>query len=163
MTAGMTPFGYLHTAISLLPIVFGGYALVRDGRIDPGNRLGQMYVVTMVLGCVTGLMIFHHGGFTPGHVLSIIALTLTLLGWFAGIGPWLGRAAPYVQTIALSASYLLLMVFLTTESLTRLPAGHPYAPSPDAPELIPVRLFLLVAFALGLAYQVYRIGIRPKV
>jgi hypothetical protein len=162
MIGGLTPFGLFHTAISILPIGFGLYALVRDGRIDPNNGVGKLYLGTMLIGCVTGLMIFHHGGFGPGHVLSIIVLLLVLVGGLAGRGQWFGRATPYVETISLSASYFFLMFFLTTETLTRLPPDHPYAPSQDAPELLPVRLALLVLLVFGVGYQVFKLRAASK-
>jgi hypothetical protein len=162
MPSEITPFGAFHTAVSILPIGLGLWALVRDGKIDPGNRVGMGYVITMLMGSVTGLGIFHHGGFGPGHVLSIIAIVLVLAGWFAGRIHWLGRAAPYVGTIGLSTSFLLLMVFATTETLTRLPVDHPYASSQDAPELVPVRLGLLGLFLIGIAYQVFRLRVAAR-
>ena len=76
----LTPFGIFHTAVSVLPIVFGAWALLRDGKIDISNRMGMLYLITMVIGCVTGLFIFHHGGFGPGHVLSILTLALLFVG-----------------------------------------------------------------------------------
>jgi uncharacterized membrane protein len=157
MIGGLTPFGVFHTAVSILPIGFGLYALVRDGKIDPRNGLGQLYVLTMLVGCITGLMIYHHGGFGPGHVLSIIPLLLVLVGALAGRGNWFGRATSYVETICLSTSYFFLMFFFTTESLTRLPPDHPYAASADAPELLPVRLVLLVLLVAGIGFQVVRL------
>jgi hypothetical protein len=55
-----------------------------------------------------------------------------------------------------STSFLLLMVFATTETLTRLPAARPIAASQEAPVLGVVRLGLLLAFLLESAYQVFQ-------
>ena len=157
MPSTITPFGIFHTAVSLLPIGFGLYAYARNGKIDPRTQVGKLYLVTMLIGCVTGLGIFHHGGFGPGHVLSIVTILFLFLGTFAERIGWFGRGAAYVETISLSTTFMLLMFFLTTETLTRLPAEHPFAPSQEAPELLPVRLTLLVAFLAGIGYQVYRL------
>ena len=62
-----------------------------------------------------------------------------------------------MQTASLTASYLLLMVFTTTETLTRVPAGRPFASGPTDPALLPVRLALLAAFAAGLSYQLLKL------
>lgn len=59
-----------------------------------------------------------------------------------------------MQIICLSTSYFLLMFFTTTETLTRLPADHPFASGPTDPALNPVRLGLLATFVIGVAYQV---------
>ncbi|MBI2826013.1 MAG: hypothetical protein HYX69_15115 [Planctomycetia bacterium] len=153
----ITPFGAFHTAVSVLAIGFGLWALARDGKIDPANSVGKLYLGAMLIGCLTAFGIYHHGGFGPGHVLSMITVAIVLAGIFATRVHWLGRAAPFVQTISLSTSFLLLMVFATTETLTRLPVAHPYAASQNAPELRPVHLTLLVLFVVGAAYQVFKI------
>ena len=114
-------------------------------------------MVTMLIGCLTAFGIYHHGGFNVGHVLSIITLALVLAGAFAGRDAWLGRAAAYVQTISFTTSFLLLMVFTTTETLTRLPPGHPVAASQDDPVLVPVLIGLLVTFLVGISYQVVKL------
>lgn len=153
----MSGFGLFHTALSILPIPVGLLAFIRDGKIDPRNRLGQLYVGTMLAGTVSGFGFLLTKGFDVAQVLTIATLLVVLVGAFAGRARWLGWAAPYIETFFLSASYLLLMVFTTTETLTRLPAGHPFAASAEAPELLPVRLALLVAFVVGYGYQAYRL------
>jgi hypothetical protein len=49
-----------------------------------------------------------------------------------------------------------------TETLTRLPAGHPIAAGPDAPVLMAVNLGLLAAFLVGLAYQIRQLRVTPN-
>jgi hypothetical protein len=149
----MSPVGILHTALSILPIGLGLFALVRDRKIDPANRVGQLYLVTMLLGCISAFGLIPSKGFTPGQGLTLITLALLAIGTFTLRGRL--RGAGYVQTVSLSASFLLLMVFTTTETLTRLPAGHPFASGPTDPALTPVRIGLLGAFVIGVAYQVF--------
>lgn len=63
---------------------------------------------------------------------------------------------------AFSASYLLLWIFTTTETLTRLPVGNPIAASPQDPTLLAVHFGLLVLFLVGFGYQVLRLrGAQP--
>jgi hypothetical protein len=59
-----------------------------------------------------------------------------------------------LQTFSRFASYWLLTVFTTTETLTRVPVGRPFATGRDDPALLPIRLALLVAFVVGFGYQV---------
>jgi hypothetical protein len=151
----MSTLGLFHTVVSVLPIGFGLLAFLRDGKIDPGNRLGQLYLGTMLAGCVTALGFIVTKGFTPAQVLTLVTLALLAAGTLAARGRW--RGAGVVQTLSLSVSYLLLMVFTTTEALTRLPAARPFATGPIDPALAPVRLALLAAFALGVGYQLFRL------
>jgi hypothetical protein len=151
----MSPLGVFHTAISVLPIGFGLLAFARDRKIDPKTWVGRLYLGTMLIGTVSSFGFIPTKGFTPGQVLTLITLALLLVGTLTIRGHW--RAAGYVQTISLSASFLLLMVFATTETLTRLPVGDPIATGPTDPALIPVRLGLLTAFVLGLGYQLLKL------
>jgi hypothetical protein len=157
MPTEMSAFGFVHTAVSVLPIGFGLVALAQDGCIDITQRAGRAYFITMLLGCATGFVIFAHGGFSVGHLLTLIMLALLLTGAFARRIRWLGRTAPYIETASLTSTFFLLIVFATTEGLTRLPPGHPYASGPVAAELVPVRLVLLSAFLIGLGWQLNRL------
>jgi hypothetical protein len=147
----MTAFTLLHTAISLLPVGFGLYALARHGGIDPRTRSGRWYVGTMIAGAVSGFGFLATIGFTPGQVLGLFTLALVLLGTFTLSGR--RREPGYAQTVALTTSFLMLMVFLTTETLKRFPTGQPFASGPADPSLIPVRLGLLAVYVAVLVYQ----------
>jgi hypothetical protein len=156
----MSPLGIFHTAVSVSAIGFGLFALVRDGRIDPRRGVGKLYLGAMLVASATALGIFASGAFSVGHALTVLTLALLAVGVLAGVGTWLGRAAKYVQTASLSASFFLLLVFAATETLTRLPVGQPIASSPESPVLLAVQLGLLAAFVTGLGYQLLRL--RPR-
>jgi hypothetical protein len=148
----MSPFGMFHTAVSILPIGFGLYALVRDGRIDPAKWVGKLYLGTMFLGSVTAFGFIATKGLDPPQALTVVTLALLFAGVFTLRGR--RRAPGLAQTICLSTTYFLLWFFTTTETLTRLPLDHPFASGPTDPALIPVRLVLLAAFVIGVTYQV---------
>ncbi len=150
----MSPFGMFHTAVSILPIGFGLLAFVRDGKIDPENRVGKLYLGTMFLGSVTAFGFIVTKGFTPAQVLTVVTLALLFAGTFTMRGR--RRGSGLMQILCLSASYFLLMFFTTTEMLTRLPVDHPFASGPTDPALMPVRIVLLAALVIGVAYQVIR-------
>lgn len=161
MNTHLSLFGMFHTAVSVLPIGFGFLALLRDGKIDPRNWTGKLYLATMLIGSATSFGLLRHG-FNVAHVLSIITIALLAAGIAAARSNWFGRAAAYIETISLSASFLLLMVFTTTETLTRLPVNHPIASGPDAPILGIIRLGLLVAFLSGISYQIRNLRVAGR-
>src|SRR2546428_10653267 len=70
----LTPLGTFHTAISLIAVVAGVIAFVRDKKISPKNLVGRIYVTTTVITCLTGFGIFQHGGFGKPHVLGVAAV-----------------------------------------------------------------------------------------
>ena len=154
---GLTSLGLVHTAISLVAVAAGFVALWRDGRITPANRLGQVYIWTTVLTCLTGFGIFQHGGFGKPHVLGIVTLLVLGVAAIAGRTSWFGRAAPYVETVSYSATLLFHMIPAVTETTTRLPLGAPLLPSADAPELQTAAAVLFALFAIGAAWQAFRL------
>ena len=156
----MNAFTLLHTAISILPIGFGLAAFARDGKIDPKTRLGKWYIGTMIAGSVSGFGFIWTLGFTPGQVLGIVTLALLAVGTLTLRGQW--RESGYLQTVALSASYFMLMVFTTTEALKRFPVSRPFASGPSDPSLIPVRLALVALFAIGVSYQLITIRLSRR-
>lgn len=157
MSHHLSPLGIFHTAVSVLPIFLGAAAFINRGRIDPRAWAGKGYLATMLIGSLTAFGISKNGGFNFGHVLSLTTILLLAVGYAAGKSRRFPRLAEYVETFSMSATYLLLMVFTTTETLTRLPVEHPIASGIDAPILETVRQGLLVAFLAVVAYQAWTI------
>jgi hypothetical protein len=151
----MNGFTLAHTAISLLPVGFGLYAFTRHGGITPTTRSGRWYLGTMLAGTVTGFGFTLTLGFTPGQVLGLFTLALVLIGTLTVNGR--RRTPGYTQTVALTTSFLMLMVFLTTETLKHFPTGQPFASRPADPSLVPVRLGLLGAYVAVLGHQLRKL------
>jgi len=151
----MTAFTIFHTALSVLPVGFGFAALARHGAITTRTRLGRWYLGTMLAASVSGLGFVVTLGFTPGQVLGLFTIALLAVGTLTLRGRW--RVPGYTQTLAFSASYFMLMVFATTETLRHFPVGEPFATGPNEPALIPVRLVLLALCVIGAIYQVFQV------
>ena len=151
---GLTPLGTFHTAISLIAVVAGFIALVRDKQISSKNLLGKIYVITTVITCLTGFGIFQHGGFGKPHALGIITLVVLGVAWAAGSTALFGRASPYVETVSYSATFLFHMIPGITETTTRLPLGAPLLPNADAPALQAATGALFIVFLIGATLQV---------
>jgi len=153
---GLTPLGAFHTAVSLIAVGSGLMALFRDKAISPRARAGRIYVVTTVITCLTGFGIFRHGGFGPAHALGAITLAVLGIAALAGKTRLFGRAAPYVETVSYSATFLFHMIPAIAETSTRLPPGAPLVASVEAPALQAANAVLLVAFLIGATLQVRR-------
>jgi uncharacterized membrane protein len=151
---GLTTLGSIHTLISLVAVATGFYILAREHEISPRNPLGKTYLVATFLTAATGLGIFHHDGFGPPHVLSILTLIAVAVGTVAATTRLYGRASRYVQAVSYSVTLLFHMIPAFTETLTRVPPGAPIASSPQAPILQAISAALLVLFAIGLALQI---------
>jgi uncharacterized membrane protein len=150
---GLTQLGIVHTVISLVAVVAGFIAPVRDGKISPRNLLGKIYVIATILTCLTGFGIFQHGGFNKAHVLGIITLVVLGIAAVAGYSNLFGRLSRYVETVSYSATFLFNMIPGITETTTRLPLGAPLLPNADAPALQAASGVLLVLFLIGATLQ----------
>ncbi|HEY4065724.1 MAG TPA: hypothetical protein VGM74_02410 [Burkholderiaceae bacterium] len=154
---GLTSLGVVHTAISLVAVIAGLVALLRDGRIVPRSTLGQLYLWTTVLTCLTGFGIFQHGGFGKPHALGVITLAVLALATVAGRTSVFGAASRYVETVSYSATFLFHLIPAITETSTRLPLGAPLLPNADAPQLAVATAGLVVLFLMGATWQVLRL------
>ena len=147
---GISPIGWLHTLGSLPAIPLAAYMLFKHGRIAPDTRAGRAYFWFMLLGVLTVYPIAHQ------PVSSIVA-TVTLVFLLIGYGIALRRPAQrpwaYLQTVALSITVFLLMVPTVSESLRRLPVGHPLVTDLKDPLLLGVQGALLVALLVGIPLQ----------
>ena len=150
---GLTPLGAIHTAISLVAIVSGVWALARDREILASNQIGRIYLATTTLTAATGLMIFEHGGFRIGHKFAILTLVVIAIGTLAATTSVFGRASRYIQAICYSSTMLLHMITGSAESLTRLPPGAPLVTAANAFIFKYIIGALVLLFLVGLAFQ----------
>ena len=154
---GLTPLGTIHTAISLVALVAGVIALVRDKEIVARSTLGKTYIWATVLTCLTGFGIFQHGGFGKPHALGVITLLVLALATFAARTTLFGRASRYVETISYTMTFFFHLVPGFTETFTRLPAGAPLFANPDDPALQRTIGVVFVLVLIGIVLQVRRL------
>ena len=150
---GLTPLGALHTAISLIAIASGVWALVRDKEIVPANRLGKLYLATTALTAATGLAIFEHGGFRIGHTFAVLTLAVVAIGTVAAASQLFGRASRYVQAAFYSSTMLIHLITGSAETLARLPPGAPLVTAANASVFKAIISALALLFLVGLAFQ----------
>ena len=151
----LSVLGIIHTAISILALFAGLYALFIDGKIDPLNRRGWIYTLLTFVTCVSGLPIMRFGHPTPGHYLAIIILALLPIGIYAK--RFFGKPGKYIQIVAMSTTLFLSFVPAIVESLTRLPMDHPLAAGPADPLVQKFQLVLVVIYIVGVGYQFYKL------
>jgi hypothetical protein len=162
--SGLTNLGILHTAISLVAVGAGAVALLRDREISPRNRVGQLYIWTTVLTCLTGFPILQHGGFGKPHALGIITLFVLVVAALAGKRKF-GRVSHYVEAVSYSATFFFHMIPAFTETSTRLPVGRPLVSNPEAPALQAAIAIVFVIFLVGVTLQLRRLraGVRAAI
>lgn len=154
----ISTLGAIHTGLSIIPVVAGLVAFVRHGRIDPSNAVGKAYVAGMLVSILTSFGLSSTGHFNAGHALGIVALVAMLAAVLAPRIHFLGRAAVYLQTLAMSFSFFLLLVPGTNETLSRLPLDHPLGSGIDSPVVQSALKGLALLFLLGIAYQMFALS-----
>ena len=147
---GISPLGWVHTLGSLPAIPAAAYMLARHGRIVPQSPAGAVYFISMLIGGTTVFLVARQ---PISYGIGATTLLLLLVGY--GIGRLrLGRASTYIETICLSVTAFLLMLPTVTETLRRVPDGHPLAPAPNAPLLLGAQACLLLILIVGLTAQI---------
>lgn len=148
---GISPLGWVHTLGSLPAIPLAVYMIARYGRIVPRSTPGAAYFVSMLIGAATVFLVAHQ---PVSYAIATITIVLLLAGYGVGRVPRLGRAALYIETICLSLTAFLLMLPTVTETLRRVPDGHPLVTDLKSPLLLGSQASLLVVLIIGLTAQI---------
>jgi hypothetical protein len=151
MPSTLSLIGILHTLISIVSMVTGAIALIRSGYITLGNRVGQVYLATMLITCATSFMIFARGYWTIGHTLTVVSVAVLALGVFGDL-----RKRANLRDIGMGLSYFLLWFFAVTEAMTRLPISQPLAADQNDPSMALPRGIMLLMLVAGVAFQIRR-------
>jgi hypothetical protein len=149
---GISPLGWVHTLGSLPAIPVAVYMFARHGRIVPRSRAGAVYFFSMLIGGVTVFLVAKE---SVGDIIGAVTILLLLVGYGVGRIPTPGRAAVYVETISLTLTTFLLALPTATETLRRVPDGHPLVTDPKAPLLLGTQGALVIALIIGVAAQVF--------
>ena len=148
---GISPPGWIHTLGSLPAIPAAVYMFARSGRIVPRSTAGTVYLVSMLIGAATIALIAHQ---PVSYVIAGATLVLLLVGYGVERLPWRQDAKRYIETISLTLTSFLLMLPAVSETLRRVPDGHPLVTDPKSPILLGATGALLVLLIAGITAQV---------
>lgn len=148
---GISSLGWVHTLGSLPAIPVAIYMLVRYGRIMPRSTPGIIYFVSMLIGSATVFLIAKQ---TVSVCIGIATLIFLLIGYGVGyLFPSRSKTV-YIETIFLTLTVFLLMVPTVSETLRRVPDGHPIVTNLQSPLLLGAQGALLIALIIGLSAQI---------
>ena len=150
----ITPFGWFHTAISLVSLFGGLYALLGHHDIRYATPLGKTYTWFTVATCLTSFFLMRTGKLSEAHGLTVLTLIVlavaVLLGRNAVLGSWRHIASALAFTLT---AYFHFIPGLT-ETLTRVPIGAPLVSGPQDPLLQKLAGGTFLAFLVGMVLQV---------
>lgn len=148
---GISPLGWVHTLGSLPAIPLAIYMFARYGRIVPRSVPGILYFVSMLIGGATVFLVARE---PISYGIGAATILLLLAGYGVGRLPRFGRGATYLETIFLTLTAFLLMVPSVSETLRRVPDGHPLVTDPKSPLLLGALASLLAILIIGLTAQI---------
>ena len=150
----ITPFGWFHTAISLVSLFGGLYALLRHHDIRYATPLGKTYTWFTVATCLTSFFLMRTGKLSEAHGLTVLTLIVlavaVLLGRNAVLGSW--RHVASALAFTLTVYFHFIPGF--TETLTRVPIGAPLVSGPQDPLLQKLVGATFLVFLVGMILQV---------
>jgi hypothetical protein len=147
MIFGMTPFTFVHVALSLIGIFSGlvvAFGLLTARRLDGWTAV---FLSTTVLTSVTGFMFPFHK-FLPSHGVGIVSLIVLALAISARYifhlaGGW---RRTYVIT-AMIALYLNVFV-LIAQLFMKVPALKVLAPTQSEPPFLVTQIVVMAVFVV---------------
>lgn len=154
---GITPFGMLHTLISLVSLFAGLYALARHRELSSRGALGAAYLAGTIGSCVTGFFIFRHGGVNEAHALGAVTLVVLAIAWFAERGAQPGSLRRIVAVLGYTLTLFFHFIPGLNETLVRVPVGDPVISGPDDPLLKALVGGTFAVFFVIMILQVLRI------
>lgn len=157
---GISPLGWIHTLGSLPAIPVAAYMFIRYGRIAPRTTTGTIYFVSMLIGAVTVVLVAHA---PVSYGIAGVTLLLLLVGYGVSLLPGQNRAKKYVETISLTLTAFLLMLPTITETLRRVPEGHPLVTDLKSPILLGAQGSLFVLLLIGLTVQIIYLRQRGRI
>lgn len=149
---GISALGWVHTLGSLPAIPLAAYMFIKHGRIVPRSRAGLAYFVSMLIGGLTVFLVAHQ---PISPVIGAVTIVLLLAGYGVGFVAWLGRAGVYLETILLSLTAFFLMVPTVSETLRRVPDGHPIVTDPNSPLLKGALGLIALTLVVGVVAQMF--------
>ncbi|WP_149698069.1 hypothetical protein [Chitinophaga sp. CF418] len=153
----LTTLGLIHTIIGVLALIPAFVSLFTFGVIAPQKRTGKIYIILTALACLTSFPIMKSGHLSPGHFLAITILVMLPLAYYAPSIKLFGQKWQYIQVTLMSLTLFFSLVPAFTETLIRVPLGHPFASGQEDPALQPVMGVLALVFVVGICYQLYKL------
>jgi hypothetical protein len=104
---------------------------------------------------IGGATVFLVAKESVAYIIGAATLLLLLVGYGVGRMSTLGRVGVYVETISLTLTTFLLAVPTVTETLRRVPDGHPLVTDLKSPVLLGSQGALVIALVFGVAAQLF--------
>ncbi|KWU50548.1 hypothetical protein [Pseudomonas palleroniana] len=147
---GISTLGWIHTLGSLPAIPLAAYMFIRSGRIVPRSTPGRFYLASMLIGAFSVFLVAKQ---PVSNLIGVITIALLVAGYGVAHLAWLGRARIYLETIFLSLTAFFLMVPTVSETLRRVPDGHPFVTDLKSPVLIGAQAGIALVLVIGVTVQ----------
>jgi|EndMetStandDraft_9_1072997.scaffolds.fasta_scaffold59758_2 hypothetical protein len=140
----------VHTAISLLAILFGVLALVEMLGVALPSFVGVIFLLLAFLTSATGFL-FPFNSLLPSHIVGGIALAVLAVALLARYAGHLAGAWRWIYSVMVVASVYFLIFVGVAQAFAKIPALQGLAPTQSEPPFAIAQLVVLAIFiAIGI-------------
>ena len=160
MILGMTPFTFVHVALSLVGIVSGLvvlFGLLASNRLDGWTAL---FLVTTVATSVTGFG-FPFDRLLPSHIVGIISLVVLAVAILARYALGLAGAWRWIYVIGAVIALYLNVFVLVVQAFQKVSALNALAPTQTEPPFLFAQIAVLAIFIVLGAIAAIRFRSEP--
>jgi uncharacterized membrane protein len=126
---GLDGFGLVHAGFGVAALVFGAAVISQPKGTLTHRRIGQAYVVSMLLLNATALAIYDlYGHFGPFHVASFTSLATIIAGFLPAFLRRPETSWPALHATFMCWSYVGLVAAFISEIAVRVP-GMRFSPA----------------------------------
>lgn len=165
MTLDLTAFAWLHTLISLVPLVAGAVVVANLIRSEEQPAWTWIFFATIIATSVTGFG-FPFQRFLPSHGVGIVSLIVLFAALIARFAFRLQGHARWIYVVGIVAGLWLDWFVLVAQAFNKVDALRALAPTQSEPPFaIAEAVVMLVFVVIGVvAVRAYRpSGLDPAV
>lgn len=155
MISDISIIGWFHSIIGLGAIGAGLWSLIRYGFIHIDKKIGQFYLFTTFITCLSSMLIYNAtGGFNIAHLLSIA--TMLMIIYAIAVHKYIDHVffKKYTKHLALTGTVYFSLIPTTGEIITRWPGSN--VTGIDDPLIVNTLLvFTVLFFVLSIYQQIY--------
>jgi uncharacterized membrane protein len=156
MISDITFIGWVHSIIGLAAIGAGLWSLIRYQFIHIDKPVGQFYLWTTFITCLSSMLIYNAtGGFNVAHLLSIA--TMLMIIYAIVVHKYISHVffKHYTKHLALTGTVYFSLIPTTGEVLTRWPGSK--VTGIDDPLIVSTLMIFTIIFFVLSIYQQYKI------
>jgi hypothetical protein len=143
----LTTFTWLHTALSLVALASGFFAVIGILTSRPSGGWTALFLVSAVATSATGFG-FPFDKFIDSHWVGLISLVVLLVAIIARYAFHLAGAARWIYAAGVVLAEYFLVLVAIAQAFKKIPSLHALAPTGTEPAFTIAQVVALVVFVV---------------